>query len=55
MNYFRNIRNMKYVTLRIEPVVGVYMVSLIYGFNTNRIETNYEFEIGYAGIFIDAY
>ena len=36
--------------LELIPVVGVYMVSLIYGFNTNRIETNYEFEIGY-GVF----
>ncbi len=33
--------------LELEPVVGVYMVSLIYGFNTNRIESNYGFDIGY--------
>lgn len=28
------------------PVVGVYMVSLIYGHNTNTINTSYEFTIG---------
>ena len=28
--------------LELEPVVGVYIVSIIYGFNTNRIETGNE-------------
>jgi len=32
--------------LELEPVVGVYMVSLIYGFSTNRIETGNELILG---------
>ena len=32
--------------LELIPVVGVYMVSLIYGHNTNMIKTDYEFTIG---------
>ena len=31
--------------LELEAVVGVYMVSLIYGFNTNRISSS---DINYA-------
>ena len=32
--------------LELIPVVGVYMVSLIFGHNTNMIKTDYEFSIG---------
>jgi len=32
--------------LELIPVVGVYMVGIIYGHNTNLIKTNYEFTIG---------
>ena len=32
--------------LELIPAVGVYMVGIIYGHNTNLIKTNYEFTIG---------